>query len=140
MDGFLQRFCAALAVPVFFALSACAASLTGGEIAHGLSVANKGDTKISNVIIEYGKITRKECIPFCWPRSGGGVWNSRMPIPETMRITWLTEDGHPYDVTVPIRSRLKDVHRLRTLYLEFSSTKLVVTQGLHGLAELPLFP
>lgn len=140
MDVFLRRFCTALVLPVFLALGACAVSLTGGEIAHGLSVANKGDTKISNVIIEYGKITRNECVPFCWPRSGGGVWNSPMPIPETMRVTWLTEDGHQHDVNVPVRTRLKDKHRLRTLYLEFSSEKLVVIQGLYGLADFPLFP
>ena len=125
---------------IFLALAACSTVQSSGEIEHGLSVANRGDSRISNVVIQYGKITRKECVPFCHPKSGGGVWNAPMPIPETMQVTWETSDGQKRDAAVRVKSRIKDRNRLRTLYLEFSGGQLSVRQGLHGLEELPLFP
>ena len=135
-----HRVCTFLAVSVCIALAACSTVQSLGEVEHGLSVANRGDSRISNVVIQYGKITRKECIPFCHPKSGGGVWNAPMPIPDTMQVTWKTSDGQKRDVTVPVKSRIKDRYRLRTLYLEFSGGQLSVRQALHGLEEIPLFP
>ena len=132
------RVCAFIGIALSF--SACSTVQSMGEIAHGLSVANKGDSRISNVVIQYGKITRKECVPFCHPKSGGGVWNAPMPIPDTMQVTWETSDGQKRDVTVPVKSRIKDRNRLRTLYLEFSGSQLSVQQGLTGYEEIPLFP
>lgn len=128
------------AAGVLIALAGCSTVPSSGEIEHGLSVANRGDSRISNVVIQYGKITRRECIPFCRPKSGGGVWNAPMPIPDSMLVTWQTADGQNRDVTVPVRSRIKDRNRLRTLYLEFSGRELSVRQGLRGGEELPLFP
>ena len=125
---------------IFLALAACSTVQSLGEVEHGLSVANRGDSRISNVVIQYGKITRKECIPFCHPKSGGGVWNAPMPIPDTMQVTWETSDGQKREVMVPVKSRIKDRSRLRTLYLEFSGGQLLVRQALHGLEEIPLFP
>lgn len=125
---------------IFLTLAACSAVQSLGEIEHGLSVANKGDSRISNVVIQYGKITRKECVPFCHPKSGGGVWNAPMSIPNAMQVTWETSDGHKREVTVPVKSRIKDRYRLRTLYLEFSGSQLSVRQGLHGHEEMLLFP
>lgn len=127
-------------VALMVALSACSTVQSLGEIEHGLSVANKGDTRISNVVIQYGKITRRECTLGCPPKSGGGVWNAPMPIPDTMQVSWETSDGKKREVTVPVKSRVKDRYRLRTLYLEFSGSQLSIRQGLHGLEELPLFP
>ena len=127
-------------IGIVFAFAACSTVQSMVEIEHGLSVANKGDSRISNVVIQYGKITRKECVPFCHPKSGGGVWNAPMPIPETMQVTWETSDGQRRDVTVPVRSRVKDRNRLETLYLEFSGSQLSVQQRLGGYERLPLFP
>lgn len=127
-------------VALMVALSACSTVQSLGEIEHGLSVANKGDTRISNVVIQYGKITRRECTLGCPPKSGGGVWNAPMPIPDTMQVSWETSDGKKREVTVHVKSRVKDRYRLRTLYLEFSGSQLSIRQGLHGLEELPLFP
>ena len=139
-SSLFHRVCAFLAVSVCMALAACSTVQSLGEIEHGLSVANRGDSRISNVVIQYGKITRKECIPFCHPKSGGGVWNAPMPIPDTMQVTWETSDGQKREVMVPVKSRIKDRSRLRTLYLEFSGGQLLVRQALHGLEEIPLFP
>ena len=135
-----HRVFAFLAVSVCMAFAACSAVQSLGEIEHGLSVANKGDSRISNVIIQYGKITRRECVRGCPPKSEAGLWNAPMPIPETMQVTWETSDGQKHEVTVPVKSRIRDRYRLRTLYLEFSGSQLSVRQGLHGLEELPLFP
>ena len=128
-------------------MSACAASLADGEVAHGLSIANKGDTKISNVVIEYGKITRKECVPFCWPRSGGGVWNSPMPIPETVRVTWMSDEGYFHGRNIFVKSRIKDERRLANLYFEFRANQLIVIQALRHdnrtiieYEKFPLYP
>lgn len=121
-------------------LTACSTVGSLAEIEHGLSVANKGDSRISNVVIQYGKITRKECVPFCHPKSGGGVWNAPMLISETMQVTWETADGQKRDVTVPVRSRVKDRNRLGTLYLEFSGSQLTITQRLDGYDSFPLYP
>ena len=63
-----------------------------------------------------------------------------MPIPDTMQVTWETSDGQKREVTVPVKSRITDRYRLRTLYLEFSGSQLSVRQALHGFEELPLFP
>ena len=129
---------------VLLVLSACAVFVASDEIVHGLSVANKGDTTISNVVIEYGKITRRECIPFCRPRSGGGVWNSPMSIPETMRVTWLSYDGYFHDKTILVSSRIKDRRRLANLYFEFRANQLTVIQALHydnrSIIEYEKFP
>ena len=127
-------------IGIVFAFAACSTVQSMVEIEHGLSVANKGDSRISNVVIQYGKIMRKECVPFCHPKSGGGVWNAPMPIPDTMQVTWETSDGQKRDVTVPVKSRIKDRHRLETLYLEFSGSQLSVQQRLGGYERLPLFP
>ena len=139
-SSLFRRVCTFAAISVCMALAACSTVQSLGEIAHGLSVANRGDSRISNVVIQYGKVTRKECIPFCHPKSGGGVWNAPMPVPDTMQVTWETSDGQKREVTVPVKSRIRDRYRLRTLYLEFSGSQLSVRQGLHGLEELPLFP
>ena len=139
-SNMFHRVCTFLTVNVFLALAACSTVQSLGEIEHGLSVANRGDSRISNVVIQYGKVIRKECVPFCHPKSGGGVWNAPMPIPDAMRVTWETSDGQKREATVPVKSRIKDRYRLRTLYLEFSGSQLSVRQGLHGLEELPLFP
>ena len=139
-SNLFRRVCTFIAISVCMALAACSTVQSLGEIEHGLSVANRGDSRISNVVIQYGKITRKECIPFCHPKSGGGVWNAPMPIPDTMQVTWETSDGQKREVTVPVKSRIRDRYRLRTLYLEFSGGQLSVRQALHGLEELPLFP
>ena len=139
-SSMFQRVFAFLAVSVCMAFAACSAVQSLGEIEHGLSVANKGDSRISNVIIQYGKITRRECVRGCPPKSEAGLWNAPMPIPETMQVTWETSDGQKHEVTVPVKSRIKDRYRLRTLYLEVSGGQLSVRQALHGLEELPLFP
>ena len=128
------------AIGIAFALAACSTVLGLGEIEHGLSVANKGDSRISNVVIQYGKVTRKHCIPFCHPRSESGLWNAPMLIPDTMQVTWETSDGQKREVTVPVRSRIKDRNRLETLYFEFSGSQLVVQQRLDGYERLPVFP
>jgi hypothetical protein len=129
-----------LSVASLTTLSACSTVQGLGEFEHGLSVANKGDSKIFNVVIQYGKITRKECVKWCLPKSEGGLWNAPMPIPDTAQVSWETADGQKHQVTVPVKSRVKDPGRLRTLYFEFSGDKLVVAQGLRGLDELPLYP
>ena len=139
-----SKFFCSLRVCVFigiaFAFAGCSTVQSMGEIEHGLSVANKGDSRISNVVIQYGKITRKECVPFCHPKSGGGVWNAPMLIPDTMQVTWETADGQKRDVTVPVKSRIKDRNRLGTLYLEFSGNQLTVRQRLDGYDTFPLYP
>ena len=135
-----RSLCASALVGALLALTACSTVRSLDEIEHGLGVANRGDSRISNVVIQYGKIMRNECIPFCHPKSGGGVWNAPMPIPDTMQVTWETSDGQKREVTVPVKSRIKDRYRLRTLYLEFSGSQLSVRQALHGFEELPLFP
>ena len=139
-SSLFHRVCAFLAVSVCMALAACSTVQSLGEIEHGLSVANRGDSRISNVVIQYGKITRRECVRGCPPKSEAGLWNAPMPIPETMQVTWETSDGEKHEVTVPVKSRIKDRYRLRTLYLEVSGGQLSVRQALHGLEELPLFP
>ena len=139
-DSVFRNLRAYALVGPLLALAACSTVQSLGEIEHGLSVENKGDSRISNVVIQYGKIMRKECIPFCHPKSGGGVWNTPMPIPDTMQVTWETSDGKKQEVMVPVKSRIKDRYRLRTLYLEFRGTQLSVRQALHGFEELPLFP
>ena len=63
-----------------------------------------------------------------------------MLIPDTMQVTWETSDGQKRDVTVPVKSRIRDRYRLRTLYLEFSGGQLTVRQALNGLEEITLFP
>lgn len=129
-----------LPVALIAALSACSTVQSLGDIEHGLSVANKGDSRISNVVIQYGKVTRNECTLGCPPKSGGGVWNAPMPIPDTMQVTWETSDGKKREVTMPVKSRIKDRSRLRTLYFEFTGDRLVVMQGLRGFEEVPLYP
>jgi hypothetical protein len=124
--GFRQLVPVALLATV----SACSTVQGLGEFEHGLSVANKGDTKIFNVVIQYGKITRKECVPLCHPKSGGGVWNAPMPVPDTAQVSWETADGQKHQVTVPVRTRVKDLRRLRNLYFQFNGDQLVVIQGL----------
>ncbi len=119
-----------LSLAVLAGLSACSTVQGRGDIAHGLSVSNKGDPKIFSVVIQYGEITRKECIPLCHPKSGGGVWNAPMPIPDTMQVSWETSTGQKRQLTVPVRSRIKDPRRLRNLYFEFNGDQLVVIQAL----------
>lgn len=132
---------------VLLVLNACAIAQGMGDIEHGLSVANKGDSKIQDVLIQYGKITRKECTVGCPPKSGGGVWNAPMPIPDKMLVSWQTADGQQHQVNVPVKSRLKDASRLRVLYLEFRDDQLKVIQALgynnptlFEFEELPLYP
>ena len=132
---------------IFLTLAACSAVQSLGEIEHGLSVANKGDSRISNVVIQYGKITRKECVKGCPAKSEAGLWNAPMPIPDSMQVTWETSDGHKREVTVPVKSRIKDPRRLRNLYFQFSGDQLIVIQGLDynnptifEYEKLPLFP
>lgn len=133
---------------MFGLLLACTAcAVVGGDLEHGLSVANKGESKIFNVVIRYGKITRNECTKGCLPRSGGGVWNAPMPIPDSMQVSWQTADGQQHQLDVPVKSRIKDARRLNALYLEFRGAQLLVKQGLQydnptlvGLEEFPLFP
>ena len=96
-------------------LSACAIAQSLGDLEHGLSVANKGDSKIFDVVIQYGKITRKECVDGCPAKGGGGVWNAPMPIPDNMQVSWKTDDGQQYQVNAPVKLRLKDPRRLSAL-------------------------
>ena len=146
-SSLFRRVCTFAAISVCMALAACSTVQSLGEIAHGLSVANRGDSRISNVVIQYGKITRKECIPFCHPKSGGGVWNAPMPIPDSMVVTWQTADGQQHQVNPQVKSRIKDPRRLRNLYFHFSGDQLTVIQGLDynnptifEYEKLPLFP
>ena len=139
--------CTFLAVSTFTALTACSTVQSLGEIEHGLSVSNKGDSRISNVVIQYGKITRKECLRGCPPQSEAGLWNAPMPIPDTMQVMWDTSDGQKREVTISVKSRIKDPRRLRNLYFQFSGDQLNVIQGLDynnpsilAYEKLPLFP
>ena len=67
-DSVFRNLRAYALVGPLLALAACSTVQSLGEIEHGLSVENKGDSRISNVVIQYGKIMRKECIPFCHPK------------------------------------------------------------------------
>ena len=132
---------------IFLALAACSTVQSLGEVEHGLSVANRGDSRISNVVIQYGKITRRECARGCPPKSEAGLWNAPMPIPDSMVVTWQTADGQQHQVNPQVKSRIKDPRRLRNLYFHFSGAQLIVIQGLDydkptifEYEKLPLFP
>ena len=146
-SSLFHRVCAFLAVSVCMALAACSTVQSLGEIEHGLSVANRGDSRISNVVIQYGKITRRECVRGCPPKSDAGLWNAPMEIPDSMVVTWQTADGQQHQVNPQVKSRIKDPRRLRNLYFHFSGAQLIVIQGLDydkptifEYEKLPLFP
>ena len=139
------RACASAGI--FLALAACSTVQSLGEIEHGRSVANRGDSRISNVVIQYGKITRRECVRGCPAKSEAGLWNAPMAIPDSMVVTWQTADGQQHQVNPQVKSRIKDPRRLRNLYFHFSGAQLIVIQGLDydkptifEYEKLPLFP
>ena len=146
-SSFSRSVCTFLAVSTLSVLSACSTVQSLGEIEHGLSVANKGESRISNVVIKYGKITRTECLRGCPPKSEAGLWNAPMPIPDTMQVSWETSDGQKRELTASVKSRIKDPRRLKNLYFQFSGDQLIVIQGLDYnnpsilmYEKLPLFP
>lgn len=118
-----------------------------GIVEHGISVLNKGPTPISGVLVDYGELKRTFCVPHCLPRQGGGGWNAPMPIQKEIQFSWRTQDGQQHEAKVPVRDKLKDAKRLRTIYLHFYGASLIVIQGLEysnptivGREVFPLHP
>lgn len=70
----------AVLMGVLLVLNTCATAQALGTTGHGFDVENKGDSKIFHVVIQYGKVTRIDCDPYCLPKRGGGSWNVDMPI------------------------------------------------------------
>lgn len=128
-------------------LPACINSQSFGKIEHGFYVENKGNELIRGVVISYGSIQLPFCEIRCLPKRGGGGWNASMTVEDEMKVTWQTADNQMHEARVPVRSKIKDLRRLRTLYLEFNNEHLTVEQGLEysnptlvGRELFPLYP
>ena len=117
-----------LLLTLAFYLSGCANVLGQKNIEHGFNVENIGEEKISQVVIQYGAVTKEFCKQGCFYK-GGSFYGVYMPIQSKMFVTWKTADGLKHEVTVLVKEKIKDVNRFRRLFLEFSGAKLVVKQG-----------
>lgn len=131
---------------LFGVLTACATAQGSGSVEHGFDIKNAGDTNISSIVVSYGRESIKFCRRYCVP-TAGSFYGVYMPIQEEMQVTWQTADGQTHQTRIPVRSKVKDLGRLRTLYLQFTNDRLTVVQGLEytnpslvGRELFPLFP
>src|SRR5450830_1323720 len=100
-----------------------------------------------DVVIRYGEVTQKFCVPYCVPKNGGGGgWCAPMPIQNEMFVTWKTADGLKHEATVLVKEKLVSPNRFKSLMLYFDKDHLTVLQTLEqeqsgavGFEKSPLY-
>lgn len=125
----VRRFAGTAVLSFIAVLTAACAGLPGREVEHGFNVESRSSEPIWDIDIRYGAFERRFCRVGC-SNGVGSFYGVYMPVQDEMRVNWKTSDGQSHEAHVPVKSKLKSISRISTLYLEFDGSKLSVVQGL----------
>lgn len=127
-------------------LSACAVTPNAGMVEHGIDVVNKGESLVSEILVQYGDVRREFCKRGCGNGSGS-FYGVHMPIQDEMLVTWKTADGISHKAQFLVKAKLQDAKRFSLVNLQFYGEQLVAQQWSHysnssvlEFEKMPLFP
>jgi long-subunit fatty acid transport protein len=126
--------------------TACVTNDPNKKYYFGITYEVRGKTRIHDLVITFASHRITGCIKSCVPGAGSYSGTSAQ-IPETVTISWKTEDEAQQQVSIEVRSKISDFNRFAAIEFEIHDKTLVARQELRpiikgqvGLERQPLYP